>query len=60
MQMFYPDPTPGNGLWTAHYTPEGKIYYYNMKLNQSKWVEEFQQIYYSYYTNYYVFMQNNV
>ena len=38
-QVKWPAPmnVHGKGFWTEHYTANGRLYYYNMKLNESYW-----------------------
>ena len=36
------DTEPGMGIWTRHETEDGKVFYYNMKRDQSKWESDFQ------------------
>lgn len=31
----------GMGVWTRHVTEDGRVFYYNMKRNVSKWEYEF-------------------
>ena len=31
----------GMGIWTRHVTDDGRVFYYNMKRNMSKWEYEF-------------------
>ena len=35
------DTEPGMGIWTRHQTEDGKVYYYNMKRNESRWESDF-------------------
>ena len=35
------DVEPGMGIWTRHQTEDGKVYYYNMKRNESRWESDF-------------------
>lgn len=37
------DTEMGMGIWTRHTTEDGRVYYYNMKRNQSKWEYEFME-----------------
>lgn len=36
------DTETGMGIWTRHETEDGKVFYYNMKRDQSKWESDFQ------------------
>ena len=35
------DAEAGMGIWTRHSTKDGKVYYYNMKRNVSRWEYQF-------------------
>lgn len=35
------DTEMGMGIWTRHVTDDGRVFYFNMKRNQSKWEYEF-------------------
>ena len=37
------DKEPGMGIWTRHCTDDGRVYYYNMMRNESKWEYEFYE-----------------
>ena len=37
------DSEVGMGIWTRHVSDDGKVYYYNMKRNESRWAYEFQE-----------------
>lgn len=36
------DTEPGMGIWTRHTTEDGRVFYYNMKRDRSKWESDFQ------------------
>ena len=36
------DTEPGMGIWTRHTTEDGRVFYYNMKRDKSKWESDFQ------------------
>lgn len=36
------DTEPGMGTWTRHTTEDGRVFYYNMKRDRSKWESDFQ------------------
>lgn len=31
------------GVWTRHVSDDGRVFYYNMKRNESRWAYEFQE-----------------
>ena len=35
------DKEMGMGIWTRHISNDGRVFYYNMKQNKSKWEYEF-------------------
>ena len=40
--MIY-DKEEGMGIWTKHTTEDGKVFYYNMQRNESRWEYEFDE-----------------